>query len=131
MRTNMNDPVADLLTRLRNSLQVGAEQMVVPHSKLREQLLKLLKDYGFIAGYTVKSEPPFKQVEVRLTEAKRPLTGLKRISKPGRRIYSQAADLKTVRGGHGLLVVSTPQGLMAGHTAKVRQLGGEVICEVW
>ncbi|MBI3984237.1 30S ribosomal protein S8 [Candidatus Microgenomates bacterium] len=131
MKRAVTDPIADLLTRLRNACLVAAASTVVPHSRMKEQLVKLLADYGYVGGFKVDRTGRFAVIEVELAGAKRPITNLKSISTPGRRVYRRAGDIRIVRGGLGLAIVSTSQGLMAGHTAKARQLGGELICEVY
>ena len=128
------DPVADLLTRLRNATALNKTEISLPYSKLKFNLLKILKESGFIIDTKVaKGEGATIRVILRDEEAapSRPILGLKRLSRPGRRLYTTSRDIPTVRQGRGLVVMSTSQGLMSGHRAKARHLGGELICEVW
>jgi small subunit ribosomal protein S8 len=130
----MTDPIADMLTRVRNAVQARHETVEVPSSNMKVAIAKVLKDEGFIKGYQVLEDRPFKVLRVDLlyTGKKEPvLTGIKRISKPGLRVYTKAATIPRVYGGLGLAVVSTPKGVMSGQQARRLRLGGEVICHVW
>jgi small subunit ribosomal protein S8 len=126
------DPIADLLTRMRNGLMVNKQTVNVPYSKNKEVIVKLLKQYGFVMDYQVLKNG-FTQLEIKLasdsTNAK--LIGLSRVSKPGRRVYAKSHEIPSIRGGRGLMIVSTSTGVMAGHIARKRGLGGELICKVW
>lgn len=126
------DPIADLLTRIRNALAVNKHAISVPHSQLKEQIVKLLKKQGFISDFQVSKEG-FKSLNITLANDETPskITGLARISKPGRRVYVAAQEIPVIMGGHGLVVVSTSKGLLDGATARKQHLGGELMCKVW
>jgi len=130
----MTDPIADMLTRVRNAVQARHDSVEMPSSTMKVAIARVLKDEGFIAGYQVLEDRPFKMLRVDLayTGKKEPvLTGIKRISKPGLRVYTKAATIPRVYGGLGLAIVSTPKGVMSGQQARRLKLGGEVICHVW
>jgi small subunit ribosomal protein S8 len=130
----MTDPVADMLTRLRNANAALHETVSMPSSHLREEIAKILTSEGYIEGYKIRGEGLKPELEVRLKygpNRSRVISGLRRISKPGRRIYSGAAKLPRTRGGLGVVIVSTSQGLLPDREARRRRLGGEVLCEVW
>lgn len=130
----MTDPVADMLTRIRNGVRARHDAVEMPSSTVKVAIAKVLKDEGFVKGYQVLEDRPFKRLRVDLqyTGKKEPvLTGIKRISKPGLRVYAKATDIPRVFGGLGLAVVSTPKGVMSGQQARRLNLGGEVICHVW
>lgn len=120
------DPIADLLTRVRNAVAAGHERVVLPHSKLKMAVLAVLKSRGYVADYKEDS----RDIQITLnTEHKQ--INLKRISKPGHRVYKKSKELKPVLQGYGIGVISTPQGVMTTDEAYKKHLGGEVICEVW
>lgn len=124
------DPIADMLTRIRNALMASRSQVVVPYSGIKEAIAKILADKGYVASYTVSGQVPNKIIEIELT-GKRELTKLQRLSKPGRRVYVPSRKIPMVLSGRGLVIISTPKGLMAGGDAKKLGLGGELICQVW
>jgi small subunit ribosomal protein S8 len=132
----MTDPIADMLTRIRNANSSQKESVRMPGSKLKESLAKILEKEGFIAGYKVISTPdnPGTTLEIHMKYAAdrtRTIGGIKRISKPGLRIYARADKMPRVLGGMGVAVVSTSHGLMTDREARQRHLGGEVLCHVW
>ena len=130
----MTDPIADMLTRIRNSNTVKHETVNVPASKLKVELAKLLKSEGFIADYEVKEEGKFKVITITLkydAAGKPVITKLERISKPGLRHYSKAKNLQKVLGGLGVAIVSTPKGLLTDRKARKENVGGEVLCYVY
>lgn len=130
----MTDPIADMLTRIRNANQVSHQTVSMPSSKLKVQLAKLLKEEGFITDYSVKEEGKFKVLEITLkydAKNKPIITKLERISKPGLRNYSKAKNLPKVLGGMGIAVVSTSKGLLTDRKARKENLGGEVLCYVY
>lgn len=130
----MTDPVADMLTRIRNANLALHEQVSMPSSKLKEQIARILASEGYIDGYEVKASGTRKTLEVKLRYAsnrKRVIEGLRRVSRPGRRVYAGKGDLPRVNGGLGVAVVSTSQGLLPDREARRRSLGGEILCEVW
>ncbi len=131
---SMTDPIADMLTRIRNANQVSHQTVSMPSSKLKAQLAKLLKEEGFITDYSVKEEGKFKVLEITLkydAKNKPIITKLERISKPGLRNYSKAKNLPKVLGGMGIAVVSTSKGLLTDRKARKENLGGEVLCYVY
>jgi len=131
---SMTDPIADMLTRIRNANQVSHPTVEMPSSKLKVQLAKLLKEEGYITDYEVKDEGKFKVLSITLkydAKNKPIITKLERISKPGLRSYSKAKNLPKVLGGMGIAVVSTSKGLLTDRKARKENLGGEVICYVY
>lgn len=124
------DPIADMLTRIRNALMASREQVVVPYSNIKEAIAKILTEKGYVSGYKVTGQIPTKLIEIDLG-GKRELTKLQRLSKPGRRVYVSTRKIPMVLSGRGLVIISTPKGLMAGGDAKKAGLGGELICQVW
>jgi small subunit ribosomal protein S8 len=130
----MTDPIADMLTRIRNGTQARHDSVEMPSSSMKVAIARVLSDEGFIKGYQVLEDRPFKvlRVDLQYTGKKEPvLTGIKRISKPGLRVYTKASAIPRVYGGLGLAVVSTPKGVMSGQQARRLNVGGEVICHVW
>jgi len=130
----MTDPIADMLTRIRNAVAASRAHVVLPHSKMKENIAQILQDNGFIAEYRVETQGAFKSlvVTVRSADHAEPtITALQRVSKPGRRVYSGATEIPSVLGGRGMVIVSTSGGVMSGREARRKGLGGEVICKVW
>jgi small subunit ribosomal protein S8 len=132
----MTDPIADMLTRIRNANSAQFDTVKMPGSKLKEALADILEREGFIAGYTVEQDPqrPGSTLEITMKYAAdrtRTIGGIKRVSKPGLRIYARATGIPRVLGGIGVAVVSTSHGLMTDREARKRHLGGEVLCYVW
>ena len=130
----VNDPIADMLTRIRNAVAVGHETVSMPSSKIKVGIARILVDEGFIDRFDVKENGTLNELELVLRYGNRrqpAIGGIKRISKPGHRIYRGAGELPRVQGGLGVAVVSTSQGLLADREARRRRLGGEIVCEVW
>lgn len=130
----VTDPIADMLTRIRNSVAVGHERVAMPSSKMKVRIAAILESEGFIDKYEVSAEGHHSELELvlRYGDRRRPaIEGIKRISKPGHRVYRGASELPRVQGGIGVAVVSTSQGLLPDREARRRRLGGEVVCEVW
>lgn len=131
----MTDPIADCLTRIRNAYLAKKERLLVPYSKLKEALLLLFQKYGYIGEVTRTGSMLTVQLIYHQDEFghhKEPaVSGIKRISKPGLRIYVGRDEIPTVLGGMGISVISTPQGLLADKEARRRGLGGELICSIW
>ena len=128
------DPIADMLTRIRNANMVSHASVEIPASKLKIELAKLLKEEGYIADYEVKEVGKFKVIEITLkyeANGKPVITKLERISKPGLRHYSKAKNLQKVLGGMGVAIVSTPKGLLTDRKARKENVGGEVLCYVY
>ena len=130
----MTDPIADMLTRIRNASTVAHETVDIPASKLKVELARVLKEEGFIADYAVKEEGKFKVITITLKydmNRKPVITKLERISKPGLRHYSKAKKLQKVLGGLGVAIISTPKGLLTDRKARKENVGGEVLCYVY
>jgi len=132
----VSDPIADMLTRVRNANTAMHDKVLMPSSKLKEALAKILVQEGYIAGFNVSDNTagPGKTLEIELkysAERSRTISGIKRVSKPGLRVYSAADRLPRVLGGLGVAVLSTSQGLMTDKEARKRHVGGEVLCFVW
>lgn len=130
----ITDPVADMLTRIRNALVARHDFTDVPASKLKLSLAQTLKREGFVRDYELLEEGVKRSLRVHLayTDKREPvITGLRRVSKPGLRVYVQKREVPRVFGGLGVAIVSTPQGLLTGQEARRRGLGGEVVCYVW
>ncbi len=128
------DPIADMLTRIRNALKARHDFTNMPASKVKLSLAETLKKEGFIRDYEVLQEGLRRTVRVHLayTDNREPvINGLKRVSKPGLRVYAQKRELPRVYGGLGIAILSTSQGLLSGGEARKRGLGGEVVCYVW
>lgn len=127
------DPIADMLTRIRNAIAVNKHQILVPFSKVKVTVLEVLKSNNFITSYEVVGESTEKHIVVVINEpnTNARITEIERISKPGRRVYSNVADLPKVKYGRGIVVVSTSKGIMTGAQAKKAGLGGELICKVY
>ncbi|HLN18111.1 MAG TPA: 30S ribosomal protein S8 [Acidimicrobiales bacterium] len=132
----MTDPIADMLTRIRNANSAQFDTVKMPGSKLKEALAAILEREGYIAGYHVEQDPnrPGSTLEITMKYAvdrTRTIAGIRRVSKPGLRIYARADKIPRVLGGIGVAVVSTSHGLMTDREARKRRLGGEVLCYVW
>ncbi len=130
----VTDPVADMLTRIRNAIQVRHESVMIPHSKLKLSIAKILKDEGYIRDFDVPrgQAHPTLRVHLIYREGRVPaITGLKRVSKPGLRTYVGKGEIPRVFGGLGLAIISTSRGLMAGRQAWRQGIGGELLCYVW
>jgi len=130
----MTDPVADMLTRIRNASRALHPTTTMPSSKLKEEIAKILVAEGYINGYDVQAEGSKKTLEITLrygSDRSRVISGLRRISKPGARVYAGATELPRTKGGLGVVLVSTSQGLLPDREARRRRLGGEILCEVW
>lgn len=130
---NMTDPIADMLTRIRNAATARHTRVLVPASKMKLSLARVLKEEGYIKDIEILKDNPqgTLRLTLRYSEKKPVVTQLKRVSKPGLRVYTKQANIPRVRGGLGVAILSTPQGLMTGSNAYRHGLGGEVICYVW
>jgi small subunit ribosomal protein S8 len=132
----MTDPIADMLTRVRNANVAMHESVPMPSSKLKESLAALLAREGYIEGFTVHDDPrrPGRILEIQMKYAPdrtRTISGLRRVSKPGLRVYTRSDSLPRVLGGLGVAVLSTSEGLLTDREARQRKVGGEVLCYVW
>jgi len=130
----MTDPIADMLTRVRNAYTARHESVSIPASNLKARIAAVLKDEGYISDFSLVGEGPKRmlRLELKYVGKKEPvLSGLKRVSRPGLRVYRPAAAIPRVFGGLGTAIVSTPQGVMSGRRARKLNVGGEVLAEVW
>ena len=132
----MTDPIADMLTRIRNANTAFHDDVVMPSSKLKEALAKILVQEGYITDFAVEDDAsrPGRQLKITMKytpDRKRTISGLRRISKPGLRVYSKAEGVPRVLGGMGISILSTNQGLMTDREAREKRVGGEVLCQVW
>ncbi len=131
---SISDPIADMLTRIRNATMARHESVTVPASKVKLAIVKILADEGFIRGYDTTTEGARRYITIHLgyTGKREPvISGLQRVSKPGLRVYATKTQIPRVLGGLGLVIVSTSQGIMTGQQARRAQLGGEVLAYVW
>ena len=130
----MTDPVADMLTRIRNANMAKLEKVDVPASKMKIEITKILKEKGFIKSFKVLRDR--KQGVIRISmkyisAQEKAITGLKRISKPGRRVYSDKAGIPRVMGGYGIAILSTSSGILTDEVCRRKNVGGEVLCNIW
>jgi small subunit ribosomal protein S8 len=130
---NMTDPIADMLTRIRNAARARHTRVAMPASKMKLAIARVLKEEGYIKDIEIlkDSAQGTLRLTLRYVEKQPVLTQLKRVSKPGLRVYTKRAAIPRVRGGQGIAILSTPQGLMTGKRAYMQGLGGEVVCYVW
>ena len=128
------DPIADMLTRIRNAARINKPNVDMPYSKVKEEIAKVIKKEGYISGYEVEKEFPSKLV-VKLKSRSggkiKAIEGIKRISKPGRRVYSNVEDIPKVLGGMGVTVISTSKGIYSGKDCEKNNIGGEVLFNIW
>jgi small subunit ribosomal protein S8 len=130
----LTDPIADYLTRIRNAVTAGHDEVEIPSSRLKLEMSRILKEQGYIRDFARKSATVGEAIEIRLkyTEDRRPaITGLERVSRPGRRRYVDHKQVPRVFGGTGTAIISTSTGVMTGHEAKANGVGGEVVAYVW
>jgi len=131
---NISDPIADMLMRVRNASRARHTEVVVPASRTKREIARILKEEGFIADVQEERAGPSQmlRIELKYVDGKVPVvSGLKRISKPGLRVYAQKTDIPRVLGGLGIVIVSTSKGIMTGSQAKQAQLGGEILAYIW
>ncbi len=129
----MTDQIADMLTRIKNAIMAKHKEVKIPHSKMKEKIAELLKKEGFIENYEVIGEIPRKEILIKfkIYKDKNAITDLKRISKPGRRIYVSKDEIPWVMNGLGIAIISTSKGILTDREARKKKIGGEVICYVW
>jgi small subunit ribosomal protein S8 len=130
----LTDPIADYLTRVRNALQAGKDEVEIPASGLKLEMSRILKEQGYITDFNSEPATVGEQIRINLkyTEARRPvISGLERVSRPGRRRYVDRREVPRVYGGTGTAIISTSRGVMTGHEASARGVGGEVVAYVW
>lgn len=136
---SFSDPIADMLTRIRNAIMAGHAQVALPSSKLKVEIAKILKEEGFLDGFEVVDGERQGQKVLRLKikyvgerrQRRAVISGLERVSRPGRRIYTKKTDIPWVLSGIGVAILSTPKGIMTGMRARQLGVGGEIICKVW
>lgn len=136
---SVNDPISDMLTRTRNALLAGHSVVSMPSSKIKVGIATILKEEGFIESYAVvdgeRPNQPVLRMQLKYVGERRErtsvITGLERVSRPGRRIYTSKQDIPWVLSGMGIAILSTPKGLMTGQQARKANLGGEILCKVW
>lgn len=131
---SMTDPISDYLTRIRNALIAKHDRVRVPVSKLKLNLCRILQEQGYIESYQVIDNPPGQDIEILLRYDHRgvpAISRLERVSKPGRRVYRRAQEIRPVLNGMGTGIISTSQGLLTDHEARERRVGGEVLCEIY
>ncbi|MBQ1812824.1 MAG: 30S ribosomal protein S8 [Bacilli bacterium] len=130
----VTDPIADMLTRIRNANQLKYNEVLVPTSKLKVGIADILKNEGYINGYSIEDSENGSMIKIELkygAKKERVITGLKRISKPGLRVYAKKEEIPTVLNGLGIAIISTPKGLMVDREARKANLGGEVLAYIW
>lgn len=130
----MTDPIADFLTRIRNAITAAHEEAIMPSSKLKVELARILREQGYIEGYQIQASNPGEKLVVRLKYTQNRtsvISGLKRISRPGQRTYVDSQHIPKVLGGMGTTILTTSHGVMTGHDARNRGIGGEVMAEIW
>ena len=136
---NITDPIADMLTRVRNAVMAGQSLTAMPHSKVKVEIAKILKEEGYIENFEVADgeRPGQKMLRIKIKyigerrERKPVITGLERISRPGRRVYTKKHDIPWVLAGIGVAILSTPKGIMTGQRARQLGVGGEILCKIW
>jgi len=129
---SMTDPIADMLTRIRNGIQSHHERVELPASKLKVEIARILKNEGFIRNYNLqKKDEPQGTLRIDLKYSPSVIHGIERISRPGRRVYRNKQEIPSVLGGLGLAIVSTSKGVLSGQEAVKSGVGGEVLCQVW
>lgn len=130
----MTDPIADMLTRIRNAFTVKKKEVVIPHSKLKEKIAALMLQEGYIAGFRVEKRSKVVKdivIQLKYKDGTSAIARLRRISKPGRRVYASREEIPVVLQGLGVAIISTSQGLMTGQEARKKGVGGEVLCEIY
>ena len=129
---SMQDPISDMLSRLRNGSMSAQKTVEMPSSKMKVAIAKVLKDEGYIAGYDVKGEQKkVLTVQMKYQKSEPVIEGLERVSKPSCRLYCGSRDIPKVKDGLGIAIISTPRGILSGKEAAVQNVGGEIICYVW
>jgi small subunit ribosomal protein S8 len=131
--SNLSDPIADFLTRLRNASRAGKAEVIAPYSKIKAEIARILKQEGYITDYEVDTSGKFPALKVatKLVNRTPAITGFKRVSKPGLRKYVGVSEIPRVLGGMGIAILSTPRGLVTGREAKKQKIGGELLAMVW
>ncbi len=128
------DPISDMLTRIRNAAAAGKAEALIPYSKLKHNLANIMLEEGYIAGASVDEKGSFKHLQIKLkydSRGEAVIIGIKRISKPGQRIYVPVSEIPKANGGLGVTILSTSKGLMSDRKARKEKYGGEVVCQIW
>ena len=131
---SMTDPIADLLTRIRNAIIAGHAHTVVPTSRLKAEICRVLREEGYLEDFAIEEEPAPGRIRITLkytTDRLSVIQGLERVSKPSLRVYANSDDIRPVRSGLGVSILSTSHGVMTGQAARKAGIGGEVLCNVW
>jgi len=131
---SMTDPIADLLTRIRNGLLARHKTVDVPSSRMKAEIVKILREEGYVDDFEVAQEGPQGVLRIRLkygTDGEKAITGLERVSRPGRRVYCGKGEIPKVLGGLGITILSTPKGVLTGQNSEKLGVGGEVLCNIW
>lgn len=135
----INDPIADMLTRIRNAMMAGHAAVAMPSSNIKKEIARILKEEGFIEDFTVnegeKASQNTLQIKIKYAGERRSrkpvITGIERVSRPGRRVYTRHDEIPWVLSGMGISILSTPKGVMTGQRARQEGVGGEILCKVW
>jgi len=127
------DPIADMLSRIRNAASVNKSEVRLPHSKIKQKIAEILAQSGFLAGVSTdkSSHYPTLKIQIASDNQPSPITEIERLSRPGRRLYVSTSEIPVVKRGRGIVIISTNQGIMTGEQAKAKHLGGELICKVY
>ena len=131
---SVTDPISDLLTRIRNAQQAHHQVVAMPTSKVKAEIARILKEEGYIRNFKVVEQPPQGVLKIHLKyqgEGSPAITGLERVSKPGRRVYANKEDIPLVLSGLGITIMTTSRGVMTGHRCRAEGVGGEVLCSIW
>ena len=133
MSITTTDPIADMLSRIRNAIAVSKNEITLPHSKVKESVARLLKDNRYVDAVSVEDAPVGKTLHITINapQTNARITEVKRLSTPGRRYYASSKDIPTVKRGRGIVIISTSKGLMTGDDAKKQGVGGELICKIY
>lgn len=134
MTKTSTDPIADMLTRIRNAIAVNKREVILPHSNIKESVAKILKESNFVNSVSTEGDKPgFKQLKIVINDegTNARITAIARLSTPGRRLYAGTDKIPRVKQGRGIVIISTPKGLMTGEQARKQSLGGELICKVY
>jgi small subunit ribosomal protein S8 len=131
--STVTDPIADLLARIRNGAQAQKAEMLVPYSRIKADIVRILKDEGYITDYSVDTDADHPRIKItnKLVNRSSAITGLKRVSRPGLRRYVGAGEIPRVLGGMGVAILSTPRGVLSGREAKKQNVGGELLAYIW
>ena len=131
---NLTDPIADMLTRIRNAMHAQHQVVAMPTSKVKAEIARILKEEGYIRNFKVVVQPPQGVLKIHLKyqgEGTPTMTGLKRVSKPGCRVYAGKKEIPLVLSGLGITIMTTSQGVMTGHRCRTEGVGGEILCSIW